>query len=217
MDMRRLVLRHRRSKAALARLEVDRGVAARLESGVDEAASAVQAVRAADLRDASAAATAVGGTTQAVEERDVDGAVLQDRAAEFQLRAFEYEYDADQGGTQTGTRDELRAMAAGARAQAQQYHDEAAADATGGPAADIGSDRGGVMAHEYDSAERRQATAVQLRRGGVPDEAVEVAMRADVAHARPGTDALTTTRTAVPRTTASRARARGAERPDRSR
>lgn len=47
----------------------------------------------------------------------------------------------------------------------------------------------------YDSAERREATASELRDAGVPEKNVETRMRADVRQARPATQAVATTAT----------------------
>jgi hypothetical protein len=145
--------------------------------------------------------------------------MLRDRAVRPELQALEYEIHADQGGTPLHTPDQLRAMASSDRAEVQAARDEADTPKTGtgarGAVSSVAAP--GAAALEYDSAKRRQHTAAQLQRAQVPAEAIAVAMRADVAHARPAVDAVTASRSAVPPTAAARAASRGIQRSDRSR
>ena len=67
----------------------------------------------------------------------------------------------------------------------------------------------------YDTLERRDATAARMREAGLSEESIAVAMRADIAHARPAAEAVTAARSA-PHATLGRAE-RGNHRPDRSR
>lgn len=70
----------------------------------------------------------------------------------------------------------------------------------------------------YDSAERRDDTATRMRAVGVPAETVAVAMRADVAYARPAAEAATgTSRTAGARLAQGRGTAHALQRLDRAR
>jgi hypothetical protein len=68
----------------------------------------------------------------------------------------------------------------------------------------------------YDTLQRRTAITLQMREAGLPEESIAVAMRADVAHARPAVDAASTTRSA-PSSRAGRSGSRGTHGPDRSR
>jgi hypothetical protein len=210
-------------RAALARLELDRAdQTAVRDDHVGEVAHAIQAVRAADLREAVVAGGTDGGPEAERVERDADPA-LQNRAAELELEATEFETLAGQGGTDLSTPDELRAMAADSRSQAQQFRDQANGAQPGADqrdpaaAAATGADTS-TAPPSYDSDERRQATASRMRKQGVPEDVIAVAMRADIAQGRPAADALTATRQqSVPTTRQAVARTRVTQRPDRSR
>ncbi len=70
----------------------------------------------------------------------------------------------------------------------------------------------------YDSPERRQQTAFSMREAGLTDEAVAVAMRADIAQGRPPAEAAAGgRRTTVQRDVYGRSMQRGAQRSDRGR
>jgi colicin import membrane protein len=71
-------------------------------------------------------------------------------------------------------------------------------------------------APSYDSAERREHAADQLRKATIVEETIAVAMRADVAHARPAAEAAMTRATAS-RCAGTSVPTRGAQRPDRGR
>jgi hypothetical protein len=68
----------------------------------------------------------------------------------------------------------------------------------------------------YDSVERREQTASRLRDAGLQADTVAVAMRADVAHARPAADAVVASAT-TSRHAGAEGAVRGTHRPDRSR
>ncbi|MBF4629599.1 hypothetical protein ITJ42_00025 [Clavibacter michiganensis subsp. phaseoli] len=124
-----------------------------------------------------------------------------DRAAELELQAREYDSQADAGGTPDRTPDELRELAEDARAQAQLHREPAEVGAAQGAPQQAGaetsaaSDQGRANADRsageshYDSAERRTAMAAELGRQGVPQQTVDVRMRAEVSHGRPASEA----------------------------
>lgn len=127
-----------------------------------------------------------------------------DRAAELELQAREYDGQADAGGTEDRTPDELRELAEDARAQAQLHRDPAQVGAEQsapqqaaqtGAEVNAASDQGRANAErstgeaQYDSAERRTAMAAELGRQGIPKETVDVRMRAEVAQGRPASEA----------------------------
>jgi colicin import membrane protein len=213
--------------AALARADNARtqapGEAASTGRPVVDAARAVDAVRAANARDTRAAAPSVEVGSPAGQDEDAAsdrGGMLRDRAANLELQALEHENRADQGGTARHTPDQLRAMASSDRAEAQIARAEAGTTTTAGGAREpvTGSVAApGTTAPGYDSAARRQRTVAQLQRDQVPAEAIAVAMRADVAHARPAAEAVAATRSTVPQTAVARAASRGTQRSDRSR
>jgi hypothetical protein len=66
-----------------------------------------------------------------------------------------------------------------------------------------------------DTLERRSAAAIQMRDAGLPEEIISVAVRADIAHARPAADAAIAAR--LPHAIGGRAASRGTYRSDRSR
>ena len=68
----------------------------------------------------------------------------------------------------------------------------------------------------YDTLARRDATAAQMRKAGLFEESIAVAVRADIAHARSAADAVIAARSA-PLATVGRVADRGTHRPDRSR
>jgi hypothetical protein len=68
----------------------------------------------------------------------------------------------------------------------------------------------------YDTLGRRDATAAQMREARLSEEGIAIALRADIANARPAADAVTAAR-AAPHATAGRSAGRGNRRPDRSR
>jgi colicin import membrane protein len=213
-------------RAALAHLELDRaGQDTTRETTAGEVAQAIQAVRVADLRGPVTSGTTDNFPETEMTDRDPDP-VLMNRAAELEVEAAEFETLAGQGRTDLSTPEELRAMAADSRAQAQQYRDQAGlhfkaiahADSTAAPASTTGTAAAAVAAPSYDSDERRQATVGRMREQGVPEDAIAVAMRADVAQGRPAAEAVTSTRRqGVPATRQAAARTRSNQRPDRSR
>ena len=104
-----------------------------------------------------------------------------------------------------------RDSALGAAAEDTVSRHDAAATHPGSRAApETSVDRRG-----YDTLDRRNATAAVMREAGLSEESIAVAMRADVAHARPAAEAVTDSRSA-PHATLGRAE-RGNHRPDRSR
>jgi colicin import membrane protein len=214
-------------RAALAHLELDRaGQDTTRETTAGEVAQAIQAIRVADLRDPVTSGTTDNLPETETTDRDPDP-VLLNRAAELEVEAAEFETLAGQGGTDLSTPEELRAMAADSRAQAQQYRDQAAgpqseaiehADSTAAPATTTGTAAAAVAAPSYDSDERRQATVGRMREQGVPEDVIAVAMRADVAQGRPAAEAVSSTRRqGVLATRQAAVRTRSAQRPDRSR
>lgn len=189
-------------QAALIRLDQDRTARDDQRQGHGDTATAVAAVLRADQRDAALTAPATEPErTGTADAREVD------RAALLELEADQYDRQAAEGGTATYTVEELRALSADARAQAALLR----SDATGG----------GLQAEvdptpAYDSAERREQTEYRLRETGLSADTVAVAMRADIAHARPATEAATAhSRTGLD--VGTRRETRSAQRSDRGR
>ena len=181
--------------------------------------------RANELRDDVEAREALGAA-------DVDNG-LAVKAAELEARANDYDRDAAAGGTEHATPDELRELAADARAQAQLFRDPASLDRQDAeqsgngasldhtpPAADpraSAAREAGEVA--YDSSERRQATVAAMESKGVPPHLIEARMSADRAHATPASSAVTSrsATSTVPSTRRTRSQGQGAERGDLSR
>jgi hypothetical protein len=148
-------------------------------------------------------------------------------AAELEARATDYERAAQAGGTPTNSPDELRELAADARAQAQLFQEGAPTtdrNAPGSvdqsPAADLRAsasrEAGEVL---YDSAERRQATIEAMQAKEIPAHLIEARMSADTAHATPASAAVTSTArmSTVPSTKRSPSHNRSTQRGDLSR
>lgn len=68
----------------------------------------------------------------------------------------------------------------------------------------------------YDTLDRRNATAAQMREAGLSEESIAVAMRADISFARPAADAVIAERSA-PHATVGRSGGQESQFPDRSR
>lgn len=214
-------------RAALAQVELDRDQAARGERGsaAGDFAQAVQAVQEADRLDARAAAAQLGTPGAGAGEngdRSTDTS-RSDEAARLELQAREYEVLAAQGGTPDQTPTQLTELASDARSQAQLYRD---ADSAPEPAqaATVAADHGRATAErsegqlKYDSAERREATANELKLQGIPQEMINVRMRADIAQGRPAKEATSNTeRVNVPKTYRGRGADRSTGRVERSR
>lgn len=215
-------------RAALAEVELDRDHAARGQRGTAEAefTEAIQAVRLADQIDARSEGIRhdlVPSSEQGTES--VTNATRADEAARLELQAREYELQADQGGTADRTPNQLRELASDARAQAQLHHidvtsETPTANTPGSIPADHIQIETKLAAGErhYDSATRREALAAQLTAHGIPQESIDVRMRADIAQGRPAADAITQTgQVRVPQTGRSRSADRTSNRPERSR
>ena len=189
--------------AAVLRLDAEQRDRAGRAGEHDDVATAVAAVVRAEQRDASL-------VPSAAEHQDM-GAVQEqqsvDRAALLELEAEQYDRQAAEGGTASLTPEELLALAADARAQATLHRAEVAASM---------SPRVAGSPVSYDSFERREQTAARLKETGVSAEAVAVAMRADVAHARDANEAATAPAT-TGRGSGARGVARVVQRPDRGR
>lgn len=215
-------------RAALAQVELDRDLAARGErtTAVGEFTQATLAVQEADRLDARAAAAQLGSDAGAGAgengERSADSSRV-DEAARLELQAREYELLATQGGTSEQSPAQLMELASDARSQAQLHRDvdqgrENAAAAT------VGADQVRATAErsegqlQYDSAARREATANELASHGIPQETIDVRMRADIAQGRPASEAAAQVgRVNVSKTNRGRGADRSAWRGERSR
>ncbi|MFD1722432.1 hypothetical protein [Amnibacterium endophyticum] len=189
-------------RAALARLDQDRAGRDDQRQGHDDTATAVTAVLRADQRDAALTAPATEPErTAAADASEADRALL------LELEADQYDRQVAEGGTSTSTVEELRALSANAHAQAALHCSDAS----------VGELQANAdLRPAYDSRERREQTEFRLRETGLAADAVAVAMRADVAHARPAAEAVTEN-ARTPRATGSRATSRSTQRPERSR
>lgn len=177
----------------------------------------------ADRLDRANEARTVNASRGGAEDVDNGRAVM---AGELEVRANEYERDAEHGGTDSQTPDQLRELAADARAQAQLFRDvpveaEQAAGTANSVAAPDGRSSAAREAGEvaYDSAERRQATVQAMEAKGIPPHLIEVRMSADSAHATPPSSTVTSKAqlSTVPQTHRSRKTGHGADRGDLSR
>lgn len=106
-------------------------------------------------------------------------------------------------------------LASDARSQAQ-LHRDVDQGAENAPVASVSADQGRATAErsegqlKYDSAARREATANELASHGIPQETIDVRMRADIAQGRSASEAAAQAgRVNVPKTS----RGRGADRP----
>lgn len=207
-------------RAALAQVELDRDQAARSErtTAATEFTQATLAVQEADRLDARAAAAQLdsdaGASAGENGDRSTDSSRV-DEAARLELQAREYELPATQGGTPEHTPAQLMELASDARSQAQ-LHRDVDQRRESAPTVTVGADQGRASAErsegqlQYDSAARREATANQLASHGIPQETIDVRMRADIAQGRPASEAAAHGgRVNVPRTN----RGRGADRP----
>ena len=219
-------------RAALAQVELDRDQAARGERGsaAGDFAQAVQAVQEADRLDARAAAAQLGTDPGAGAGENGDRSAdtsRSDEASRLELQAREYEVLAAQGGTPDQTPAQLTELASDARSQAQLYRDaDSAPERAAEPAqaATVAADQGRATAErsegqlKYDSAERREATANELKSHGIPQETINVRMRADIAQGRPASEAAApNVHVKVPNTNRGRGQDRSAGRTERSR
>ncbi|MEF2978146.1 hypothetical protein [Subtercola sp. YIM 133946] len=164
----------------------------------DERAEAALLIAEADRLDRNA------------HEQPTPGETPADVVAGLEAQARSYDAAANRGGEDGKTPDELRELAPDARAQAQLHHTTAK-----GPAAETAR---ADADDAYDSATRRDAFASDLESKGISSDDIKARLRADVDHARPAHDVLTSptrsSRVKSPSgTTASRQRQRG----DRSR
>jgi hypothetical protein len=219
-------------RAALAQAELDRDRAARGERGTAavEFTQAIQAVQEADRLDARAAAAQLGTDPGAGVRDNGDRSAdtsRSDEAARLELQAREYEVLAAQGGTAAQTPAELNELASDARSQAQLYRDadtgsQRAPEPPYAAAAVADEERGMAERSEgqmkYDSAERREVTASELQSHNIPQETIDVRMRADIAQGRPANEAVShNDRVNVPKTNRGRGTDRSTGRTERSR
>ncbi|MDY0914526.1 hypothetical protein [Rathayibacter festucae] len=138
-------------------------------------------------------------------------------ADELEQQAAQYDRDADSGGTPTLSTEELRSLAADARAQVALYRDDNSAprDPDDVPAP---TDEGRAVAARsegelaYDSAARRAHTAATMQAQNVPEEQVNARMTVDASFATPARGAEPTSRTRVPSTRGGRGNGRQIER-----
>lgn len=215
-------------RAALAQVELDRDQAVRGErtTAATEFTQATLAVQEADRLDARAAAAQLDSNTGAGAgengDRSADSSHV-DEAARLELQAREYELLATQGGTPEQSPAQLMELASDARSQAQ-LHRDVDPGRESAPAASVGADHGRASAERsegqlhYDSAARREATANELASHGIPQETIDVRMRADIAQARPASEAAAHAgRVNVPKTNRGRGADRSAGRAERSR
>lgn len=149
-------------------------------------------------------------------------------AAELEARANDYDLDADQGGTPTSTPDQLRELAADARAQAQLFRDDAPTNLENetSPSGSVTTSTAPADSHataareagsaKYDSAERRQDMIASMEAKGVPAHLIEVRMSADAAHAAPAAAAVNGSKavSTVQQTRRGRGQGQGVERGD---
>ena len=210
-------------RAALAQVELDRDLAARGERGTaaTEYTQAALAVQEADRFDARAAAAQLGPDAGDNGDRSADTS-RSDEAARLELQAREYGLLATQGGTPEQSPAQLMELASDARSQAQ-LHRDVDYGAENAPAS-VGADQGRASAErsegqlKYDSAARREATANELASRGIPQDTIDVRMRADIAQGRPASEAAAQAgRVNVPKTNRGRGADRSAGRIERSR
>ncbi|MCJ1675653.1 hypothetical protein MT355_20495 [Rathayibacter sp. VKM Ac-2929] len=119
------------------------------------------------------------------------GQTPTDVVAQLEAQAAAYDAAAQRGGEDGKSPDELRELAADARAQAQLHQDAPSSDGAQQPAPEATAARADAS-NSYDSAERRQAFAATLESNGVSPEDVKARLRADIDQARPARDVLTT-------------------------
>ncbi|MCJ1702111.1 hypothetical protein MT356_20565 [Rathayibacter festucae] len=183
----------------------------------------------ADRLDRANDARAQDAARETSGASDVDNGRAE-MAAQLEDRANDYDRDAAAGGTVNANPDELRELAADARAQAQLFRDDAPMerqDAVQGPGTGAGdsrppsSDPRASAAREageasYDSADRRQAMIAAMEAKGVPPHAIETRMSADAAHATPASAAVSSTAPggSIQQTRRTRNRGQGADRSD---
>ncbi|WP_316318465.1 hypothetical protein [Clavibacter michiganensis] len=226
-----LILRER-ADAEAAQAAASAEKSGRGEAAVETALAGAALDEAARL-DARAASERNDGQAITTEpDADVDTS-RTDRAAELELQAREYDSQAEAGGTADRSPDELRELAEDARAQAQLHREPAEVGATqsapqqaaqAGAETNAASDQGRANVEHsagevtYDSAERRTAMAAELGRQGVPQQTVDVRMRAEVSQGRPASEApIQGQQVNVPQTKRGRGANRGAERTQQDR
>ncbi|MWJ84941.1 hypothetical protein DOU11_04605 [Clavibacter michiganensis subsp. michiganensis] len=232
-----LILREQRdAEAAAAAASAEKS--GRGEAAVEVALAGAALDEAARL-DARAAAERVDASPRTTENTDTtDRSAEQtsaDKAAVLEHQAREYDYHADTGGDGVGrTPAELRELASDARAQAQLYRadvpeatqqaDAPQRAAQAGAEVNAASDQGHANAErsageaKFDSAERRQGMAAKMQEQGIPQEAINIRMRAEVAQGRPAAEAVQNAHQVnVPTTKRGRGANRSVSRPEQAR
>lgn len=140
---------------------------------------------AADVRAVLARVELERATQTPAYRDDVAAAVAAVLRAEQRDAALAPDDSGGAGGQDARTPVEPDAPAADARSEAVTQADEVASSE---PTSELTPDS--VQPAGYDSPGRRGQTAAGLREAGLSEESVAVAMRADVAHARPGAEAV---------------------------
>lgn len=192
-------------RAASTRLSEEQSDSAGRPRDLDETATALEAVLRADQRDGALAEQA-DDSQQRAQGGEVGEEPNVNRATLLELEADEHAPPTGAGGTSALHQGELGAPP-DARTQASADRSGASATLAQG---------GSNAAAPYDSVERREQTASRLRESGLPADLVAVAIRADVAHARPAAEAVKA-RATTSRSAGTRGVARDPLRPDRGR
>jgi len=162
----------------------------------------------------------------------LDSGSVPERIDFLNDQAAQYEKDADAGGTATQTPDELRSLAAEHRNEAAYFQDGskpsdstrsadvASPSADRAPSAPEG--RASTLRAEsdlsYDSAARRTVTANEMKSREIPQDVIDVKMRADIAQGRPASEAVAQAgRVHVPNTNHHRSAGRSQQRSEQAR
>ncbi|WP_146076870.1 MULTISPECIES: hypothetical protein [unclassified Rathayibacter] len=218
------------ARAALVEEWKDTVAPERARAGA-EVTEAQQLIAEADRLDRVNDARSDAAARETAGVADVDNGPAN-MAAELEARANDYDRDAAAGGAADATPDELRELAADARAQAQLCRNDAPAERqdsaqstdTAANSASPATDPRASTAREagdvaYDSAERRQSTIQAMEAKEVPPHVIEARMSADRAHATPPSAAVTSKApmSTVPQTRRGRGQGQGADRGDLSR
>ncbi|QHC61028.1 hypothetical protein [Rathayibacter sp. VKM Ac-2760] len=200
------------SELAAAGGDLNQSIAADVEAGrLDQFAAEAEAAQLDRFDD---------NYELALDRGDVDGSVDV-----LQSEADRFEREADAGGTATLTPEQLRYDDAENRDEAAYFRSDLL-PAESGRSADavpVGAEgRADAMRSEsemsYDSAARRTATANEMKTHGIPQDVIDVRMRADVAQGRPASEAVAQSgRVHVPKTNRGRSAARSPERGEQAR
>ncbi|PPG48456.1 hypothetical protein C5C24_16225 [Rathayibacter sp. AY2B3] len=208
-------------------------------TAADNAAASELAAAGGDLHQSIAADVEAGRLEQFAAEAEtarlarfddnyqlaLDRGDVDENANVLLSEADRFEREADAGGTATLTPEQLRSDAAENRDEAAYSRNEPlpSQNARATDSVPAGTEgRADALRSKsemsYDSAARRTATANEMKGHGIPQDVIDVRLRAEVAQGRPASEAVAQAgRVHVPKTNRGRSAARSPERGEQAR